>query len=51
MCQKEKKKLSLFFDIDVTVFEATLIVEFPGFNTLALYLKTNNNNDRNNTLG
>ena len=50
MCQKEKKKLSLFLDIDVTAFEASLIVQFPGFNTLALYLKANNNNS-NNTLG
>lgn len=50
MCPKEKKKLSLFLDSDVTVFEAALIVQFPGFNRLALYLKANNyNNYSNNT--
>lgn len=47
---KGKEKLSLFLDSDVTVFEAALIVQFPGFNRLALYLKANNyNNDSNNT--
>lgn len=51
MCQREKEKLSLFLDIDVTIFEASLIKSLPGFQTLALDLKANNNNNSNNTLG
>lgn len=51
MCQNEKEKLSLFLDTDVTASEASLIKPFPGFKTLALHLKANNNNNSNNTLG
>lgn len=46
-CQKGKEKLSFFLDIDVTVFEASLIKPFLGFNTLASDLKDNNNNSSN----
>lgn len=41
----------MFLDTDVTTFEASLIKLFPGFQTLALDLKANNNNNSNNTLG